>query len=330
MIAHATNRSVPSRLQQTALLELCRWAFSSDELELLGCLYPQACAGGLLRSSSMQTDCVLEPRRDIVRLEVRVRFWQIFERSNAELELPLHQVLMPAEQPVDDLAPDAGLAHSSRPPHAVEREINLSSVWLRADRSSSLERAFSFPSVQKLEVLPDGHGGVAGIEHFHGAAICGLLEIQSRPVGDGYLKIRVRIVNQTPGPRSDLNSMHSILLHSFVSTHTILHTQDGEFLSHAQPGGYMDLFTECENRGTWPVLVGSAELGERHTILSSAEVYQDYPRLSAEFDTRPRLMCKLPVEFVDEVRMPKLTIHSVALTAGDPVTHGSVPLRAQQ
>jgi hypothetical protein len=63
---------------------------------------------------------------------------------------------------------------------------------------------------------------------------------------------------------------------TFFSTHTILRARDGAFVSSldAEAG------EACSNEGTWPVLVG--EPGERHTMLSSAIILEEYPRVAAE------------------------------------------------
>jgi hypothetical protein len=62
----------------------------------------------------------------------------------------------------------------------------------------------------------------------------------------------------------------------FCSTHTILRVQGGEFVSALEP----EAAEACRNEGTWPVLVG--EPGDRHTMLSSRIILEEYPRVAPE------------------------------------------------
>jgi hypothetical protein len=65
------------------------------------------------------------------------------------------------------------------------------------------------------------------------------------------------------------------------STHTTLHVEGGSFVSATDPPEDLrEAADACENRGTWPVLVGTE--GERHTVLSSPIILSDYPQISPE------------------------------------------------
>ena len=71
------------------------------------------------------------------------------------------------------------------------------------------------------------------------------------------------------------------MLHSLVSTHTILNVQGGEFVSLLDPPEHLrDPASACENMGAWPVLVG--EPGQRDTMLSSPIILYDYPQIAPE------------------------------------------------
>ena len=66
-----------------------------------------------------------------------------------------------------------------------------------------------------------------------------------------------------------------------VSTHTILGTQGGQFVSLLDPPeDWRELAASCRNVGTWPVLVG--EEGDYDTLLSSPIILYDYPRVAPE------------------------------------------------
>ncbi len=83
--------------------------------------------------------------------------------------------------------------------------------------------------------------------------------------GRGCFAFSVEISNATPGEAATL-----------CSTHTILRVQGGEFVSALDP----EAEEACRNEGTWPVLVG--EPGERHTMLSSRIILEEYPRVAPE------------------------------------------------
>jgi hydrogenase maturation protease len=103
-------------------------------------------------------------------------------------------------------------------------------------------------------------------------ALAGSVGVRSERVADGRHRVVVEIANTTPvepgAPRE------AVLRRTFCSTHTVLHTGSGAFLSGVEAGD------ACASAGTWPVLVG--EPGERHTLLSSPIILEDHPRIAPE------------------------------------------------
>jgi hypothetical protein len=92
----------------------------------------------------------------------------------------------------------------------------------------------------------------------------GELTVEVEPLRPGLARVSAEISNGTPEDGT------------FLSTHTILRVRDGAFVSSLDP----DAAEACRNEGTWPVLVG--EPGERHTMLSSAIILEEYPRVAPE------------------------------------------------
>jgi len=88
----------------------------------------------------------------------------------------------------------------------------------------------------------------------------------------------VTIANTTPwegGAREDA------LERTFCSTHTVLRTNGGAFVSLTDPPAELRAHAEaCANTGTWPVLVGDA--GATDTLLSSPIILEDHPRIAPE------------------------------------------------
>jgi len=96
---------------------------------------------------------------------------------------------------------------------------------------------------------------------------------QLRP---GLQKLRVEIMNRTP-----VKAGSGHLLQCFVSTHTVLTTENAKFISLLDPTEeWAEAATGCQNVGTWPVLVGVRP--ERDCMLSSPIILYDYPRVADE------------------------------------------------
>ncbi len=71
------------------------------------------------------------------------------------------------------------------------------------------------------------------------------------------------------------------MLHSTVSTHTILAATGGEFISLLEPPDELsEAVSACENIKTYPVLAGTE--GEKDCMLSSPIILYDYPQIAAE------------------------------------------------
>jgi hypothetical protein len=87
----------------------------------------------------------------------------------------------------------------------------------------------------------------------------GAVDVRSEPVSDSRWRLTVDIVNATDGTGT------------LSGTHTILRTARGRFVSAREPEA-----AECENVGTWPVLVGE------DTMLSSPIILDDNPRIAPE------------------------------------------------
>jgi hypothetical protein len=111
-------------------------------------------------------------------------------------------------------------------------------------------------------------------QNFADAAV----ELEARELAEGVFRIRATILNTSSYAAS---TRDDALLHSLVSTHTILTVHGGEFVSLLEPPEHLrDFASDCENVGAWPVLVG--ELGQRDSMLSSPIILYDYPQIAPE------------------------------------------------
>jgi hypothetical protein len=106
----------------------------------------------------------------------------------------------------------------------------------------------------------------------------GAVEVGAELLKEGTFRVTARITNTTPWAGED---RETTLRQTFVSTHTTLDVEAGEFVSLIDPPEELKEAAEgCENLKTWPVLVGEEE--ERRTMLSSPIILYDYPQIAPE------------------------------------------------
>ena len=160
---------------------------------------------------------------------------------------------------------------------AAERDVVVSGLGL-AELKTPTRAAISIPAGVEEEPLTDESEEVVGALVRSWRAMEGVVEVEAEPVREGLFKLTVKIMNTAPWSGQD---REETLEQTFVSTHTILRVEDGEFVSLMDPPEEMrQPAEECENSKTWPVLAG--EEGDRHTILSSPIILYDYPRIAPE------------------------------------------------
>jgi hypothetical protein len=111
----------------------------------------------------------------------------------------------------------------------------------------------------------------SGQFHFCRNRLHGLIEFSTEAIDERVARIRIRLRNLTHLTEEE---------GSFASTHTVLKINGGKFLSLVDlPAQYRKAAADCHNIGTYPVLFGDKERGERNQILSSPLFYYDYPQL---------------------------------------------------
>jgi hypothetical protein len=109
-------------------------------------------------------------------------------------------------------------------------------------------------------------------------ALEGEVEVRAERLADHLSRLTVEIANRTP---CEAGSRQEVLRRTFCSTHTVLRTASGGFVSLTDPPEPLrDAAESCRNEGTWPVLVG--EPGSRDTLLSSPIILEDHPRIAPE------------------------------------------------
>jgi len=150
---------------------------------------------------------------------------------------------------------------------ATERKISLNDLEVARIALQPMQMTFPFR----------GAGSAARIDGRQ-APIAARVELDSEAAGPGLWKLSLRVSNETPLEHLEARAA---LMRSMASTHAVLTTRGGEFVSLLDPPEqYRERAAACRNIGVWPVLVG--DNGERDTMLASPIILYDYPQVAAE------------------------------------------------
>jgi hypothetical protein len=248
-----------------------------------GALYPEAYS--LAQSGTdawfMQTECLVAGGTGAT-LDVKARFLHLLARDVGELTTPVLELRESAEPDfhlVSSLETGGKLYQTWQ--EAVERDVSIQTLNLDEIIAAPRRLEFAFPSKREIEPIRDEGGGVIGVIVRKQESIDGAIEVAARYAGDQLYKVSVRVLNLTTAQGEKSNSRDEALMQSLVSTHTILGVRGGEFVSLLDPPeAFRDAVSECQNIGTWPVLVG--QQGERDCVLSSPIILYDYPEIAPE------------------------------------------------
>lgn len=239
-----------------------RWTF--------GGVYPRAYseARGEDDPWIMQTQCLVSGEEEST-IEVKVRFLHVTERKvgrrNDEALEFVEELRVGGELylPWDE---------------ATEREITVGRFELSELLESPKRVGIDIPGGSREEPLAEPTGEVGGTLVRSWRTLCGTVEVEAETLREGTFKVTVRITNTTPWGGED---RENTLRQTFVSTHTVLEVEGGEFVSLMDPPEeFREAVRECENLKTWPVLVG--EEGARNMLLSSPIILYDYPQIAPE------------------------------------------------
>lgn len=250
-----------------------RWNF--------GVLYPQSYAAAQSGADAYQsrTECLVQPGAGCT-IEVRGRFLQLVERTIGRMKVPRLESEGIAEsdfEVVDRLQVAGQLWQPWQ--EAEEREVAL--ALSREELLAGAIHRFTFAPARKLEPVREQNGAVSGVIIRDSETVTGALEISAVELTPDLLKLTVRFRNATAFDHIDVKTRDQALASSLLSAHVVLGVSGGEFISLLEPPLKLREFAaQCQNIGTWPVLVGEA--GQRDTMLSSPIILYDYPHIAPE------------------------------------------------
>ena len=217
----------------------------------------------------IRSECLIQGSV-LSRIEVRVRFLQLVDRSVDEL-------LNGAFRPVKSLRVDGDTFYAWQ--EAVERELSLPATDVDLLSRHPILHPFELCSQTTEEALRDRQLKTAGRIVRSQQAINGSLSVAAHSVAENTFKIVVQVKNFTPNDKGA--SRDFALLHSLVSAHIVLGVEEGEFISLLDPPQALRTAVEdCHNQGVFPVLVGEPE--QRDTMLASPIILYDHPQIAPE------------------------------------------------
>jgi hypothetical protein len=243
--------------RRSALKNRHRWT--------LGGVYPEpySRARGGDDPCLSRTECLLHAPAG-AELQVRVRFLHVVARDVARLRGG-------SLEPVAELTV-AGETHLTWE-EATEREVGTT-VPVAELAGAGRRVPIHIPAGSATEWLGDPPAGALTRSW---QALRGRVDITVEPVADTAWRVAVTVVNSTECP----DVRQQALARTFKSAHTVLHCDDGQFVSLMDPPDqWREQAEQCRNVGTWPVLAGEA--GDHRTMLASPIILYDHPRVSPE------------------------------------------------
>lgn len=252
--------------RRSALKNTKRWTF--------GGVFPGGeCAEVLAEPASITTEVLLEHGGTPREVAVRLRFLQVVDRQVVR-EGP-H-----GPEPVDELTVD-GERHLAWQ-EATEREVLITVTVPGGPRHTAVH----IPEGSGTEHLTDSSGRLVGSIIRSWRRLTGVLTFESQPTAHGVDRLTVRVENTTACPvpePADRHARERAASYAFASTHVILHSDEGRFVSLLDPPeGLRGAAASCANRGVWPVLAGEGNGHTAHTVLASPITLYDFPTVAPE------------------------------------------------
>jgi hypothetical protein len=246
-----------------------------------GVVYPRAYseAQGGTDAWTMQTQCLVTGN-DETACAVRVRFLRMVERSIGKVAETATDVAVIAAENIETVARlevNGRVLQSWQ--EAMEEDIEVAECNLALLAKQPMQWPFRLSAKRESEAVCGERNAIAAVIWRDKASVAGTVVLSAKQLAAQVFQLTVRIENAS---RLDSTATRDeALARALVSAHTILEVHEGEFVSMVDPPEELAEFArECQNVGTWPVLVGND--GERDTLLSSPIILYDYPQIAPE------------------------------------------------
>jgi hypothetical protein len=214
--------------------------------------------------SAIQAQVLLEGSED-AHVEVRVRFLHIVRRQ-------VHVAGSPSGSPEPVEGFEAGGPLALEPVEELEAGGERWVTWEEAVEREIEPGPIRVAAGEQWEEIPRGAIRRSWL------ALEGEVSMVREVVSPGLLRLTIGVANTTPWSGEDRKDA---LRSTFCSTHIVLRTHDGAWVSLTDPPEALRVAAEtCENTGVWPVLVG--ENSDRGTMLAAPIILSDHPQIAPE------------------------------------------------
>ncbi|MFZ3215998.1 MAG: hypothetical protein WA192_08065 [Candidatus Acidiferrales bacterium] len=227
----------------------------------------------------MTTQCVVQGPVSAV-VDVKARFLQAVSRQIGKPSAPVRAGNSdPQIEIIESLEVGGKTLYSWQ--EAVERDVSLLSLRIEDLLAAPVSRVFAFAAARELESVKDDCGRVAAFIVRRRESIRGSVKLRAEKCGADLFKLTVVVSNLASLTDPQVLPREEVLLWSLLSAHSILGVAGGEFISLTDPpAALQQVVADCNNVGTWPVLVG--EDATKDAMLSSPIILYDYPQIAPE------------------------------------------------
>jgi hypothetical protein len=219
----------------------------------------------------MQAECIVTGPADML-LDVRVCFLHL-QKKNLSGKKAGTDIF----SPIDALQADSRYYATGW--EAVEREIRCGKLPLSTLMNTEITNDFEFPENNQAEMIKNEAGEVVGKMEtcqfpLRGSVMVAVGKVEAV---ENCFKITARIINTTGIESPAFIGRDEVFNQSFLSTHFILRTDVGEFVSAQDPAeAFRTPVGACKNLHVYPVLVEK----NNKTVLASPMVLYDYPEIN--------------------------------------------------
>jgi hypothetical protein len=229
---------------------------------------PGALEAGNGEDRAMASEFVLTASERAV-VDVRVRFLQLQKRSAQQA------------RPDGDFADVDELVVGDQRwltwDEAVERELDLG-PWRVGDLGTGRQVPVAAPGGEEIEPILDATQAEVGrLVRVH-RDVFGQLDIRTEQLGDGLVRISLRLENITSGAGDD---KPAAIAASFIGAHLLVSVEHGDFVSMTDPpDAATAAVAACAQHRCWPVLAGPE--GDRSVMLVTPIILADHPEIAPQ------------------------------------------------
>ena len=161
----------------------------------------------------------------------------------------------------------------------IERKISTGDLRI-SELINSSTMMFGFDNLYNGEIIFNEKKEIVAKRIVTVSEIKGSISINVDELkDDSGFRLTVTVTNLTPVENAGMMTRDDAFLQSFLSTHIILQTTGGEFISHQDtPGKWKSAVATCRNINTWPILIDK----NNTTLLSSPIILYDYPEINSQ------------------------------------------------